>query len=110
MVALDQDIVISTLDIVSPLFHCLDNLQELPIVHVVVLFSGQVLPGVDIDWAKNPDSVILVNDIGDCEAACSGLQIDRFFRVTMLQPWYIDKGLVELLNCEFGILSPFTLP
>jgi len=78
VVTLDQDLVIGALKIVSPLFHYLDNRQELPIVRVVVLFGGGAFSRVEIDWAKNPEFVLLVEDAGDCEAACIGLQNDRF--------------------------------
>ena len=73
VVSLDHDLAISALEIVSQLFHCHDNRQELPMVHVVVLFSGRAFLGVEIDWAKNPESFVLVVDAGNCEAACIGL-------------------------------------
>jgi hypothetical protein len=110
MVALDQDLVISAVEIVSPLFHCLDNRQELPIVRVVVLFAGTAFSRVEIDCAKNPESVVLVEDAGDCEAACIGLQNDRFLPVEVLEDQCFGKGLFELSKCEFGIPSPFPLP
>jgi len=110
MVARDQDLVISALEIVSPLFHCLDNHQELPIVCVVVLFGGRAFSSVEIDWAKNPESVIVVKDAGDCEAACIGLQNDRFLRVEVLEDRCLGKALFELSKCVFGIPSPFPLP
>ena len=49
VVALDQDLVIGALVVVSPLFHCLDNRQELLIIRVVVLFGRRVFSGVEID-------------------------------------------------------------
>jgi hypothetical protein len=110
MVALDQNLVVGALEIVSPLFHCLDNCQELPIVHVVGLFGGTVFSRVEIDWAKNPKSVVLVKDAGECEAACIGLQNDRFLRDEMLEDRCLGKGLFELLKFKFGIPSPFPLP
>ena len=55
MVALNQDLVISALEIVSPLFHCLDNRQELPIVRVFVLSGGRPFSRVEIDWARLPN-------------------------------------------------------
>jgi hypothetical protein len=110
MVALDQDLVISALEIVSPLFHCLDNRQQLPSVCVIVLFGGRALSRVEIDWAKNPESVVLVDDAGDCEAASIGLQNDRFLWVEVLEDWCFGKGLFELSKCEFGIPSTFPLP
>jgi len=110
MVALDQDLVISALVIVSPLFHCLNNRQELPIVRVVVLFGGGGFSRVEIDWAKNAESVVLVEDAGVCEAACIGLQNDRFLRLEVQEDRCFGKGLFELSKCEFGIPSPFPLP
>ena len=110
MVALDQDLVISALEIVSPLFHCLDNRQELPIVRVVVLSGRRSFSRGEIDWAKNPESVVLVEDASDCEAACSGLQNDQYLQVEMREDQCFGKGLFEFSKCEFGIPSPFPLP
>jgi len=109
VVTLDQDLVIGAVQIVSPLFHCLDNRQELPIVRVVVLFGGGAFSRVEMDWAKNPKSAVLVEDAGDREAACIGLQNGRFLRVEMLQDPCVGKGLFELSKCEFGIPIPFPL-
>jgi len=109
VVTLDQDLVIGALEMVSPLFHCIDNRQELPIIRVVVLLGAGAFSRVEIDWVKNPESVILVEDAGDCEAACVGLQNDRFLRVEMLEDRCFGKGLFEFSKCEFGIPSPFPL-
>jgi len=98
------------LEVVSLLFHCLDNRQELPIVHVVVLSGGRAFSKVEIDWAKNPEFVVLVKNASDCEATCIGLQNDRFLQVEMLEDWCFFKGRFELSKCEFGIPSPFPLP
>ena len=65
MVALDQDVVIGALEIVSPLCHCLNDRPELPIVSDVVLFTRRAFSRVEIDWAKNPESVVVVKDAGD---------------------------------------------
>jgi len=83
VVTLDQDLLIGALEIVSPLFHCLENRQELPTVRVVVLFGGGSFSRVEIDWATNAESVVLVEDAGDCGAACIGLQNDRFLWVVL---------------------------
>jgi len=111
MVALDQDLVISALEIVSPLFHCVDDCQELPNVRVVVSFAGRAFSRVEIDLAKNPKFVILVEDAGDCQAAYIGLQNDRFLRVEVLQDRCVGNGLSQLSKCGFGIpRSPFPPP
>jgi hypothetical protein len=110
MVALDQNLGISALEIVSPLFHCLNNRQELSIVRVVVLFSRGAFWRVEIDWAKHPESVVLVEDAGNCEATCIGQQNDQFLRVEVLDDQCFGKGLFEFPQCEFGIPSPFPLP
>jgi hypothetical protein len=39
MVALCEDLLIGSLQIVAPLLHSLYDAQELPIVHVIVLFG-----------------------------------------------------------------------
>jgi hypothetical protein len=110
VVALDQDLVIATLDIVPPLFHCLDNRQELPIVHVLVPFGGREFSRQEADWAENSESVVMVKDAGDCEAACIGLQNDQFLRVEMLEDRCFGKGLFELSKFKFGIPRLFPLP
>jgi len=110
VVALDQDLVIGALEVVSPLFHCLDNRQELPIVRVIVLFGKRAFSRVEIDWAKNPESVVQVKNAGDCEATCIGQQDDRFLQVEMLDDRCYGKGLFKLPKCEFSIPSPFSLP
>jgi hypothetical protein len=53
VVPLHQDLVIGTLEIVSPLFHYLDNPEELPIESVVVLSSGRAFSKVEIYEEKN---------------------------------------------------------
>ena len=73
MVSLDQDLGIGALEILFPMFQCLDNRQELPIVRVIVLFGRRAYSRLQIAWAKNPESNILVKDAGVCEAACIGL-------------------------------------
>ena len=110
VVTLDQDLLIGALEIVSPLFHFLQNGQELPMVQVIVLFGGGAFPRVKIDWAKNPESIVLVKDAGDCEAACIGLQNDRSLRGELLEDRCFGKGLFELSKCNFGIPSPFPFP
>lgn len=72
LVALDQDLVIGALDIVPRLFHYLDIGQQLPIVCIVVLFGGRACPRVEIDWVRNPESVVLVMHGVSSEAACIG--------------------------------------
>ena len=72
VVALDEDLVMGAIEIVSPLFHCLDNCQELPIVRVIVLFGRRAFSRVEIDWAKNPESIVLVEEAGHCKAGCIG--------------------------------------
>jgi hypothetical protein len=81
MVALNQDLVISGLMMVSLLFYYLDNHQEIPIVRLVLLFGARALTSIENDWAKDPESVVLVKDAGDCEPACIALQNDCFLPV-----------------------------
>jgi len=69
VVAVDQELVTRTLEIVSTLCHCIDNHPELPFIRVVVLFVGRAFSGAGIDGVKNPESILLVVDAADCEAA-----------------------------------------
>jgi len=110
MVALDQDIAISALEIVFPLCHWINNRQELPIVPVIVLFGRGAFLRVEIDWPTNPESVVLVEDAGICEAACLCLQNDWFLRVEMLENRCCGKCLFQRSKCDFGIPNPFPLP
>ena len=66
VVALDQDFVIGALELLSPLCHCLDHHQELPIVRVLVLFSGGAFSSVEVDGPKNCEFVVVVKNAGDC--------------------------------------------
>jgi hypothetical protein len=91
--ALDQDLVIDALEIVSPLYHRLDNHKDLPISGVVVLFSGSAFSSVEIDWAKNTESVVQVKHSGDCTAACIGQQNYQFLQLEMLENQCFCKGL-----------------
>ena len=110
VVALDQDLVIGAVEVVSLIFDCLDNRQEVKIVSLVVLFWRRAFSIVEITRGKNPESVVLVKDAGDCDAAYLGQQNDRFLPVEMLEDRCYGKGLCEVPNCKFSILSPFRLP
>jgi hypothetical protein len=107
LVTLHQDLVIGPVRIVSVLFRFLDNRKELAIVSVVGLFGGGAFLTVEIDSAKNPESVIAVEDARDGNATCIGLQNDRFLGVELLEDRGLGKGFCELSKCEFSIPNPF---
>jgi len=107
MVALYEDIMICSLQIVAPLFHSLDDGQELPIVRVVVLFSICALSRIEVDCSENPETVILVKNAGYGEAACIGLQNNLPCQVEIVENWYIGERPLQLPKRKFGIPSPF---
>lgn len=84
-VTLHQDLEIGTLEIVSPLIQCFDNRQNRPIIHVIVPFDQGAPPSASIHCSNDPESVVLADDAGDCEAGWIGLQTDLFWRVGMVE-------------------------
>lgn len=110
MLALDQDLVIGALQIVSPLIQCFDDCYKLLIILVIVLFRQGALVRVDIDLSKQTESVILVKHAGNCDASCISLQNDQFLQVEMLQDQCVCEGHFVLSKCEISIPSPFPLP
>ena len=110
IVALDQDLVSSALEIMFPFVTCPDYWQELPIVGVIGLFGGRAILSVEIDQANNPESVALVEYAGDWDAACIGLQNDQVLQVKKLEDECLGKGHLKRMKSEFGIPSPLPLP
>ena len=98
MVALDQDLVIGAREVVYPLFDHVDDCQELPMIRVVVLFGRRAFSRVQIDRSKDPESVVLVKDGGDCEATCIGLQHDRILQDEMLENQWDGKFVLSFRN------------
>jgi len=107
MVALYEDLMIRSLEVVAPLLHSLHDGQELPIVHVLVLFGTCGFSRAEVDWSENPETVILVVNAGYGEATCVGLQNNRLWRIEMVQNWCISEGPFQLPKRMFGIPSPF---
>jgi hypothetical protein len=85
VVALGQEPVIGALGIVSRLLHSFENRKVHPIVHVIVPFRRRAFFEVESDWVKNSESVVLVKDASNYEAACIGLQNDRFLQIIMVE-------------------------
>jgi hypothetical protein len=107
MVALYEDLMVRSLEVVAPLLQSLHDGQELSIVRVVVLFGTCAFPRVEVDWSENPETVILVENAGYGQAACIGLQNNRLCRVEMVENWCIGEGPFQLLKRKFDIPSPF---
>lgn len=97
MVSLDQDLVVGALELVSPWLHCVDNRQELPFVRVVVLCRWRTFLRVQIDCAKNPESVELVKHVADSTAAFIGLKNDQFCG---LKCWKIGASVKAFLSFQ----------
>jgi hypothetical protein len=60
MVALYEDLMIHSLEVVAPLLHSPHDGQELLIVHVVVLFGTCAFSRVELDRSDIPETVISV--------------------------------------------------
>jgi len=72
---------------------------------VVVLFGIGAFSRVEVDRWEDPESVELIENAGDCEAAGIGRQNDQLLRVEMLEDRCVSNGLFSLPKCEFGIPS-----
>ena len=107
MVALYEDLMTRSLEVVAPLLHSLHNGQEFPIVRIVVLFGTCAFSREEVDWSVNPETVILVENASYGEATCIGLKNNRLCRVEMVENWCISEGPFQLPKRKFGILSPF---
>jgi hypothetical protein len=93
VIALHQDLMLGTFEVVSPLFHRVHDHWDLPIVRVVVLFGSAAFSGVEVERLEDPESVELIENAGDCEAAGIGLQNDWLLQVEMLEDQCVIKGL-----------------
>jgi hypothetical protein len=77
---------------------------------MIVVFGGRAVLRVEIDGAKNPESVIQVDANSNCEAACIRLLNEWFLLFDMLEDRCAGEGLFELSECGFGIPSAFPRP
>jgi hypothetical protein len=84
VIALYQDFMIGSLEVVAPLFHSLNDRQKLPIVHIIILFGRRAFSIVEIDWSESPEFIVLVENTGNREATCISLQNPRLCRVEIL--------------------------
>ena len=78
MIAMYEDLMIWSLEVVVPLLHSVHNGQDLPIVRVVVLFGTLEISAVEVDRSENPENIVLVENAGNGEAACISLQNNQF--------------------------------
>jgi hypothetical protein len=108
VVALYHDHMIGSLEIVSPLPQGLHDGQLLPIVRVIVLFGRGEISRVEVDRSGNAETVILVENTGDCEATCVCLEDERLCRVEMLVVQCFGNCILELPECELCLSGPFT--
>jgi len=92
MVALYEDLIIRSLEVLAPLLDSLQDGQELPIVRVVVLFGTCAFSRVEVDRSENLETVILVENAGSGEATCIALQNNRLCRIEMVEDWCICEG------------------
>jgi hypothetical protein len=109
LVALDQDLVIGTFEVVSALCHCLNNRQQLPILRVVVRLGWLAYSRVENGCAKKPESIVPVMVTSNCEDPCITLQMDQFLRTEMLEYQCMREGHLDLSKRKFGIASALPL-
>jgi hypothetical protein len=62
---------------------------------------------VEVDWPEDPETVILIEVAGKCEAACICLEDGWLSWVEMLEDRCSGEGLLELLKGKFRFSSPF---
>jgi len=108
ILARDPDLVIHALETVFPFVHCLNQWQLLPLVCVVVLFDSRAFSRVEIDRAKNPESVPVVKQASIYEAASIGLQNNHVLRFDMMEDWCFSKGLFRAF--EIRVRHPQSIP
>jgi hypothetical protein len=70
MVALDQDLMFATFEVVSSLLHCHHDRQQFTVVRVVVLLGGRALPRVERCRSKDTEAVKLIEDTCHLATAC----------------------------------------
>jgi hypothetical protein len=62
---------------------------------------------VEVDWPEDPETVILMENAGNCEAACISLEDGCLRWVEMLEDRCCGEGLLDLLKGKFRISSQF---
>jgi len=62
---------------------------------------------VAVDRSENAETIVLVENTGDCEATWVRLEDDRLCRVEMLVDRCFGKCLLELPEWELCLAGPF---
>jgi hypothetical protein len=89
MVALNEDLVIRSLEVVPQLLHSLLHGQEHLIVRIIDLFGTCAFSRVVVHRSENRETVILFEKLGYGEAASIGLQNDWLYWIEMVENWCI---------------------
>jgi hypothetical protein len=110
MVALDQDLIPSTFEVVSPLLHSHHDRQQFTVVRVVVLLGGRALPRVERGRSKDAEAVKLIEDTGYRKTACVRLKSNWLLRVEVLQDGRLGKRALKLLQSYLRVLGSLPLP
>jgi hypothetical protein len=109
MVALDQDLMFGTFEVVSPLLHSHNDRQQFTVVHVAVLLGERALPRVERGRSMDAEAVKLFEDTGYRETACLRLKSDWLLRVEVLQDRRLGKRALKLLQGYLRVLGPLPL-
>lgn len=76
---------------------------------MVVLSGRGAFSIVDVDWPEDPETIILIENAGHCEAACICLEDGGLSWVKMLEYQCSGEDLLERLNGKSNFSSPFPL-
>jgi len=109
MVTLYEDVMIHSLEVVTPLLHTHHDDQWFLVVHVLLRFSTWVFLRVEVHRSENPKTVLLVKNTGYGEAACIDLLNNLLSWFETPEDGCITEGSFELPECEFGVSSSFPL-
>jgi hypothetical protein len=96
--ALDQDLIPSNFEVMSPLLHRSYDRQQFSVVGVVVFLGGAAFARVECGRSEDADAVELMEDSDYCKAACVCLESDRLLCVKMLQNQGLGKCAFDLLD------------
>lgn len=101
-----EDLIIPSHKVVVPLLNSLNDAQELPILHGVVMFGRCAFSRAEVDPCEQLETLIQVENAGNREVADFDRQSERLCRVEVVQNWCIGEHPCQLRERKFCIPSP----
>jgi len=95
MVLLDKDLVLRALKRVSPSLLCSNNDEKFLIIRVVVLIRMGAVSRVEIDWLKNLEFIVLIEDVVIARPNPLNCRMIRFCRSKCLRMGVLVKAIVR---------------